>query len=202
METNLLPAPYREKIRYRRRMVVWIRGVGALILFGVTACVLANVFLRDMDTPVRDELHNVQSVINQLDASEAAAWKQIETVTHELGVAEDIAGQPKWSVLLAVLAAGLNEDVYLELVETSIVRDNPTEVSPPSIAASGPYRVKISGVSLLQVDATKYALFLEECRLFDSVRLVATTPRPDVSGSAVGFEIACEIGEIIEEATP
>ena len=199
---NLLPAPMKERIVLRRRRTLWIWTVGLVLVVGVSACVVANVLLRDMDMPVRDELQRVASVINQLDASEAAAWKQIETGTHELGVAEDIVGQPKWSIMLGVLAAGLNDGAYLEAVTTAIVRDDAAEIPPPSNAASGPYRVNISGVSLLQGDATRYALYLEQCRLFDSVRLVATGPRPDVSSSAVGFEIACEIGVIQEEATP
>jgi hypothetical protein len=202
MQTNLLPAPMKMRMKLRKRAVLWGRGVGALLVVGTVVCVVANMLLRDMDTPLREELQQVMSVMNQLDASEAAAWKQIEKVTHELGVAEDIAGQPKWSIMLGVLAAGLRDGVYLETVTTTLVRDNPLELPPPNNAASGPYRVTLSGVSLFQGDANRYALFLEECRLFDSVRLVATNPRPDVSISAVGFEIACEIGFISKETTP
>ena len=199
---NLLPEPHKLRMKVRRRVTRWGQGVGVLLFVGVAACVVANMLLRDMDTPLREELQQVNSVINQLDASEAAAWKQIERVTHELGVAEDIAGQPKWSILLGVLAAGLNDGVYLESVTTAIVRDDPAELPPPNNAAAGPYSVSLTGVSVLQGDATRYALFLEECRLFNSVRLVATNPRPDVSETAVGFEIACEIGVMPQETSP
>ena len=202
MQPNLLPAPVKEQIRIRHRLTIWVQGTVLVAVLGIAACIVANVLLRDMDTPVREELHQVQSVINRLEASEAAAFRQIESVTHELGVAEDIAGQPDWSILLGVLAAGLTDGAYLETLTTSIVEDDAElQVPPPGNAASGPYIVTVTGVSLLQGDATKYALFLEECRLFDSVRLVATQPRPDVSNRAVGFEILCEIGHIEEEAS-
>ncbi|GAB5495144.1 MAG: hypothetical protein Phyf2KO_02240 [Phycisphaerales bacterium] len=202
MQPNLLPASVKEQIRIRHRLTIWVQGTVLVAVLGIAACIVANVLLRDMDTPVREELHQVQSVINRLEASEAAAFRQIESVTHELGVAEDIAGQPDWSILLGVLAAGLTDGAYLETLTTSIVEDDAElVVPPPGNAASGPYIVTVTGVSLLQGDATKYALFLEECRLFDSVRLVATQPRPDVSNRAVGFEILCEIGDIEEEAS-
>lgn len=200
MEPNLLPAPIKDQLLQRRRLMLWIKGVGVLSVLGVVVCVVAGVYLGDLDKPVRKELQSVQSVINQLEASEASAWTRIATVTHELGVAEDIAGQPNWSVLLGVLAAGLNEGAYLERIETALVLEQDVQIAPPSKAASGPYRVTITGISLMQGDATKYALFLEQCRLFDSVRLVATRPRPDVETDAVGFEIACVIGRIEEKS--
>lgn len=200
MELNLLPAPVKERHQLRRRFVLWIKAVVLLFTVGVVACLVAGVTLRDMDVPVRDELEQVKSMINKLEASEAAAARQIETVSQELNVAEDIAGQPDWSILLGVLAAGLNDGAYLETVTTRLVLEDETlKVPPPSNAASGPYRLTVTGVSLMQGDATRYALYLEECRLFDSVRLVATMPRPDVQDRAVGFEIVCEIGEILED---
>ncbi|RNC81334.1 MAG: hypothetical protein ED559_05955 [Phycisphaera sp.] len=202
MQPNLLPAPIKERLRLRQRFALWVQGTVAISLLGIAVCVVANVLLSDMDTPVREELHQVKSVINRLEASEAAAIRQIELVTHELGVAEDIVGQPDWSILFGVLAAGLTDGAYLETLTTSLVEDDEgLEVPPPGNTATGPYRVTVTGVSLLQGDATRYALFLEQCRLFDSVRLVATLPRPDVSERAVGFEIMCEIGHIEEEAS-
>jgi len=202
MEPNLLPAPIKERVQVRHRLTVWIQSNIVLAILGVVACVVAGVLLRDMDEPVREELQQVKSVINRLEASEAAAFRQIETVTHELGVAEDIAGQPDWSILLGVLAAGLTDGAYLETLTTSIIEhDSGLDVPPPGNTAMGPYRVTVTGVSLLQGDATRYALFLEQCRLFDSVRLVATQPRPDVNERAVGFEILCEIGYIEKESS-
>lgn len=198
-QINLLPVSIKNRILQRRRLTRWVKGVGALAVLGVFACVGAGVYLGDLDTPVRDELNSVQSMINKLEASEAAAWQRIAVVTHELGVAEDIAGQPNWSVLLSVLAAGLDEGAYLERIDTAIVLDDGVTISPPSKAATGPYSVTVSGISLVQADATKYALYLERCGLFDSVRLVATRPRPDVDASAVGFEISCAIGHIPEK---
>lgn len=200
IQPNLLPASVKDRMIQRRRLVVWIKGTGALAVLGVVVCVVAGVYLGDLDAPVRKELQSVQSVINQLEASEASAIARIATVTHELGVAEDIAGQPNWSVLLGVLAAGLNEGAYLERIQTGLVLEPDVQIAPPSKAASGPYRVTITGISLLQGDATRYALYLEQCRLFDSVRLVATRPRPDVDSQAVGFEIACVIGRIEEKS--
>lgn len=202
MQPNLLPTPIKERFRLRKRLTLWVQATVATGLLGIGVCVVANFLLSDMDTPVREELQHVKSVINRLEASEAAAIRQIELVSHELGVAEDIVGQPDWSILLGVLAAGLTEGAYLETLTTSLVEENEDlEVPPPDNTATGPYRVTVTGVSLLQGDATRYALFLEQCRLFDSVRLVATQPRPDISERAVGFEIMCEIGHIELEAS-
>ncbi len=197
---NLLPKPIKERLIQKRRLMLWLRSAGIVCALGIMGCVAAGVYLGDMDAPVRERLLEVNSVINQLDASEAAAWTRIETVTHELGVAEDIAGQPDWRILLDVIAAGLSDGDYLEQIQTALVLDRDQKVAPPSKAASGPYRVTIRGVTMLQGDATRYAVYLEKCRLFDSVRLVATLPRPDIDGSAVGFEIACEIGIIAEKS--
>lgn len=200
-DLNLLPTPIKVRLHQRRRLTFWVKGAGALAAIGILVSLGAGVYLSDLDTPVRDELNTVQAMINKLEASEAAALQQITTVTHELVVAEDIAGQPNWSVLLSVLAAGLDEGAYLERIDTALVMDAGVTIAPPTKAASGPYRVTVSGISLVQADATKYALFLEQCGLFDSVRLVATRPRPDVDASAVGFEILCAIGHIPEKAS-
>ncbi|MFI4872278.1 MAG: hypothetical protein ACIAQ0_00250 [Phycisphaerales bacterium JB058] len=199
-QPNLLPQSIKVKVAQRRRLIVWLKSVAVVAVFGVVGCVVAGAYLGDLKSPVRDELDSVRSVINKLEASEAAAWTRIETVTHELGVAEDIAGQPNWNVLLGVLAAGLNDGAYLEQIETSLVMDEGVDVAPPSRAASGPYRVRVTGISLMQGDATRYALYLENCRLFDSVRMVGTLPRPDVDPNAVGFEILCTIGTVEEKS--
>lgn len=191
---NLLPSTFKQRIKERHRIRQWGRVAFTVAFVGVVACVAAGVYLRDMDSPVREELQGMQSVINKLEASEAAAWASIEKVSHELGVAEDIAGQPDWSVLLGVLAAGLTEGTYLERIDTSIKMEPGTKISPPATTASGPYTVTIRGVSYLQGDVARYAVYLEQCRLFDSVRLITTQPRPDLESRAVGFEIACEIG--------
>ncbi len=199
-QPNLLPESIKVKALERRRLVLWLKGVAVIAVFGVVGCVVAGAYLGDLDSPVREELDTVRSVINKLEASEASAWARIETVTHELGVVEDIAGQPNWSVLLEILAAGLNEGAYLKQIDTSLILQEDTKISPPSKAASGPYRVRVTGTSLVQGDATRYALYLEQCHLFDSVRLVGTQPRPDVAKDAIGFEILCVIGKIEEKS--
>ena len=131
-QPNMLPLPIKERAAQRRRLILWLKGVAAAAVCGVVGCVVAGAYLGDLESPVRDELDSVRSVINKLEASEAAAWARIETVTHELGVAEDIAGQPNWSVLLGVLAAGLNDGAYLEQIETSLVLDGAIEIGRAS----------------------------------------------------------------------
>ncbi len=198
-QPNLLPQPIKERIVRKRRLGLWLRVVGSFGFLGVAGCVVAGFYLGDMNAPVREQLLEVRSIITQLEASEAAAWSRIATGTHELGVAEDIAGQPDWRILLDVLAAGLTDGDYLEQVQTALVLGRDQKVAPPSAAAAGPYRVTVRGVTLLQGDATRYAVYLEGCKLFDSVRLVATQPRPDINSRAVGFEIICEIGLVAEK---
>ena len=197
---NLLPAAVKERFAQRRRLVLWLKCVAVVAVFGIVGCIVVGAYLGDLESPVKEELDTVRSVINKLEASEAAAWSRIETVTHELGVAEDIAGQPNWSVLLGVLAAGLNDGAYLEQIETTLVLEDNVDIAPPTKAASGPYKIRVTGISLVQGDATMYALYLEQCKLFDSVRLVGTLPRPDVAKNAVGFEITCVIGNVEEKS--
>jgi len=195
---NLLPETVKYDYQMSHRRNLWLSGVS---MFGVVCAlgwIVAGLILGGMDEPVRDELEKIKAELNQVEASKAAIDQRSSVVSRELGVAEDIAGQPDWSVLLDVLAAGLHKGSSLEQIEVGLDRGDSADGVPPSAVAQGPYTVNLTGVAGEQREATQYALYLESSGMFDSVRLNATSPRPDIADRAVGFEIGCVIGVRVE----
>ncbi|HED54913.1 MAG TPA: hypothetical protein ENJ00_12045 [Phycisphaerales bacterium] len=196
---NLLPAPVKYECHMARRKGMWLTGVSAFGVLCAVGWIVAGIILGGMDEPVRDELEKIRAELNRVEASKAAIATRAKLVSRELGVAEDIAGQPDWSVLLDVLASGLHENSNLEQISVTLVRESGSAGVPPSAVASGPYSVKLAGIAGEQREATQYALYLESSGMFDSVRLNSTSPRPDVGERAVGFEISCTIGRVEEQ---
>ena len=107
--------------------------------------------------------------------------------------------RPDWSVVLALLARNLDDDLVLKRckLEPEVVRK--AAASPQHAAgaqADEPKRfsLEIAGLGRSQKAISHFVLRLERTNLFQKVTLVKTNREPFVTGRAMAFQIRCLLG--------
>jgi len=111
-----------------------------------------------------------------------------------------IGKQPDWSVLLALLAESLGQEVVLDRCELAAagapIGGGPLRTpsggdKPARPEGDGRFVFRLSGFGRSQMAVSQFALRLERIGLFDQVRLIKTDRRPFLSGKAVAFRLEC-----------
>ena len=76
-QPNLLPESIKVKALERRRLVLWLKGVAVIAVFGVVGCVVAGAYLGDLDSPVREEkpLRPPHGRVSKRSRTSSAWWK-------------------------------------------------------------------------------------------------------------------------------
>lgn len=199
---NLIPAPRREA-RARRRH---LRALGAIavpyavvVLAGYAACLALS---DDGGEAIARQMARTQAEVSEHRREAQRLGAQVATVRRELAATRSIARHPDWSLLLAVLAETLSDELVLERCALEPVepppakaRDAPDPDGPDAMAERlrRSYRLHVTGVAKAQTAVSRFVLRLEKIRLFDSVRLVHTARRTFLGGRAVSFELECTL---------
>jgi hypothetical protein len=139
------------------------------------------------------------------------AGKQIHTLrasladaSRQIAAARILSQSPDWSLLLAMVARDLSDDVVLERCSLAPVDtgadDKPSAAPPGTAKAAGGeevlyqrYLLDLSGFARTQTGVSQFVLRLENSRLFESVRLIKTQKRQFMDGQAVSFRIECAL---------
>jgi hypothetical protein len=127
------------------------------------------------------------------------AQRELATAERTLKANRAVGNQPDWSLLLALLARNLGDQVVLSQCE--LKPDVPGEAAVGAAGASdqprparGGFILKLAGYGETQPDVSRFVLNLERAGLFDQVRLVRTSSRAFLSASAIAFELECGLG--------
>jgi hypothetical protein len=198
---NLIPARRLEKRSRLNRLRTWAAALGiyGALLGGAYAACLAfgdddgKVVLEKMRQST-ERFRKAGKEIHGLRASLAEASSQI-------AASRSLAQSPDWSLLLAMVAKNLNDDVVLERCSLAPVDTGPDD--KPSATPAGAaraeevlyqrYLLDLSGFAQTQTGVSQFVLRLEKSRLFEGVRLIRTQRRPFMDGQAVSFRIECAL---------
>jgi len=199
---NLIPAPRREaraRRRHLRALGTVVGAYAAVVLAGYAVCFALS---DDGAEAVARQMTRTQGEVSEHRREVRRLGAQIATVRRELAATRSVAQHPDWSLLLAVLAETLSDELVLERCALEPIepppgraRDAPDPNSPDVMTARlrRSYRLHVTGVAKAQTAVSRFVLRLEKIRLFDNVRLVQTARRTFLGGRAVSFELECTL---------
>lgn len=202
---NLIPAP---RMQARRRRVQRLRcAAGCLAYAGAlgVATAASHAVLETGDPQVQNRVTALGLTIDQTTRSVAATRAQLDAAQSTLRASRSIAEQPDWSGLLAILASKQGDEIVLKGCtvrprepERPAVAPDPKKPGPKLPPAPPPEPVMIvalSGLGKSQQSISRFALRLEETRLFGRVMLLDTNRETGDRNDAIGFRIECSLDD-------
>ncbi len=190
---NLIPSPKLLAMQRRKQTRKWAAACLAYAIMLVA--VYAGCRMRWGGNDVQaGELSAVSGEITNYNR-QIAAVKNAETALRAKIDANNAVGQqPDWSILLALLARNLGNDVVLKHCELDLDRQDPS--SPPSADAGQQkqFVLEVHGLGRTQTAVSAFILRLERVGLFDQVKLIRTRREEFMTGRVVAFQLACTLG--------
>lgn len=188
---NLIPARRRDAKR-RRAHIRWCAvGCAAYALFAIAAGGLAWNAWAGEDPEVRKEIVHVDEEIRRNELALLESGAKLSAEQTMLTAARQIAGQPDWSFLLALLAEKADNQMVLRSCQLRPAAEVAGEARSAEMHAAGSLMVIVSGVARSPQGAQQYVLRLEKTGLFDRVTLVETRREPFLNGEASAFRVDC-----------
>jgi hypothetical protein len=202
---NLIPAP---RMQTRRRRVHRLRcAAGCVAYAGVlgVATAVCHAVLEKSDPQLQNRLTAVGLTIDQTSRSIASTRTELDAAQSTLRASRSIAEQPDWSALLALLASKSGDEIVLKGCavrprepERPAAAPDPKKPGPkaaPVPPAEPVMIVALSGLGKSQQAISRFALRLEETRLFGRVALLDTNREGGDRPDAIGFRIECSLDD-------
>jgi Tfp pilus assembly protein PilN len=183
---------------------------GVLLLAGYVMCFAFSD--EETEAAFRD-MRNVAARARELDREIRSLRAEIAGTKRELAAAQAVAGHPDWSLLLAVLAHAVPEEVVLRRCVLTPVEEDDREAADSQDTVAGlwsgedgadgrgalaaslnrSYRLEVGGFARTQAAVSQFVLRLEKIALFDQVKLIKTNRQLFLEGQAVAFELECSL---------
>jgi hypothetical protein len=203
---NLIPAWRLLKRSRLNRVRTWatVLGIyGSLLGATYVACL---VFGADDGQAVLEQMRHSTERFRKAGKEIHTLRASLTEASRQIAAAHSLAQNPDWSLLLAMVARELSDDVVLDRCSLAPVDTGADE--KPSAAPAGTarteahgagevlyqrYLLDLSGFAQTQTGVSQFVLRLEKTRLFESVRLVKTQKRQFMDSQAVSFRIECAL---------
>ncbi len=188
---NLIPNQRQLARQKRVRLRYWLGAVAGYAALAVVACVV----YRAASSPV--DFAALSDQYSELEVELTAAKQQREALIPELreqqlllAAGRSIADQPDWSLMLTYLADEvLGDSVVLSDCSLKPAQDHSGDGS----LSDTPLTFTLSGYAKTTPDVSRFVLRLEQMGLFDKVTLARTDREPFLAGTAIVFEIQCDL---------
>jgi Tfp pilus assembly protein PilN len=201
---NLIPAPRRDAKRRRRHRTTCTAACGAYA--AVLACAVGVARIVWGSAAVTEELDGriatAEKDIQRLERQTADARVELATARATVEANRTVAGQPDWSVLLALLAKTIGDDVVLRTVSLAPPPNVAAAPAPGTPGASATavnampdVVLDIGGIGRSQLAVSQHVLRLEQTGLFSKVTLLDTGREPYLNGNAIAFRLQCTFGD-------
>lgn len=203
-DSNLIPA-YRRDARLRSiRLRQW--SITCIVYAGVLG--LGYGMCRGVWIEAGDPARELGEVAEQIDRSNEAIdvlSKELATARLMLDSTLKVADQPDWSVLLALTARTLGDQIVLERCQVLELADE--ESFAPSARYGRRARtallrempdvftLELSGYGRSPEAVARFVLRLEGTRLFEQVKIRSTDRQPFRADDAIAFKIGCTLGK-------
>ena len=192
---NLIPA---HRLKKRDRIRREGRWVAALVVYGVLlsgAYAACFAFGQDKGGAIFPEMRETTERFRAAGEQIHELRTSVAEASQQLAAARILAQNPDWSLLLAMVARSLTDEVVLERCSLAPV-DAGADKSPPAEGGEVIYQrylLDLSGFGKSQTSVSQFVLRLENSRLFESVRLIKTQKREFMDGQAVSFRLECAL---------
>ena len=149
--------------------------------------------------PGEDGMKEVVAQIEQANRRMAALRIATSAIAAKIEANRAVGNQPDWSVLLAMVAKSLGQDVVLkhcrlELESSKLALKEASASADPRNDGKKHFLFELSGLGRSQTAVSQFVLRLERAGLFDRVKLIRTSREKFLSGNAVSFQLACSLG--------
>lgn len=196
---NLIPGHRREARRRQRRTRAWAIGCAAYATVLLGAYVLSRATWSGPDSALAGDLVETAAQTEQQSRQVLILRGQIQKARLTLESNRAVGDQPDWSVVLALLARNLDDDLVLKRckLQPEVVRKaagSPQHAAGAQANEPERFTLEISGFGRSQKAISQFALRLERTNLFQKVTLVQTNREPFVTGRAMAFQIRCLLG--------
>jgi Tfp pilus assembly protein PilN len=190
---NLVPADRREARRRHRRAQAWIGVCAVYAVAWVVAHVAIQVTMVSDDRALRGEIDRVRALVHEKDTAVAALQLDRQQAVAQLNANLAVGRQPDWSILLALLASTLEDEIVLRSVRLVSAGSEEGEARE-----SGATNLDFAGLGQSQAAVSRFVLRLEEISLFRSVKLLDMRREPFLAGHAFAFRVECVL-DVCEE---
>ena len=204
---NLIPAPLRAaKCRraHLRRCTIACAVWGALS-FGAAA--MCHALWGGGTTIEADErLAKAEDDIKRTERAIGIAKRQLDAAQSALRANQEIANQPDWSILLAILAQKVGDEVVLRSCRVRPADARATTLpqgraaggqQPPGssghAARQAPFVLEAQGMAKSHKAANAFILALEDTRLFSRVTLLDSAREAFLDSEAIAFRVECSL---------
>ena len=204
---NLIPAWRLQKQSRLNRVRAWatVLGIyGALLGAAYVACL---AFGDDDGKAVLEQMRHSTERFRKAGKEIHTLRASLTEASRQIAAAHSLAQNPDWSLLLAMVARELSDDVVLDRCSLAPVDtgadEKPSAAGPAGAARAEAlgagevlyqrYLLDLSGFAQTQTGVSQFVLRLESSRLFESVRLVKTQKRQFMDSQAVSFRIECAL---------
>jgi Tfp pilus assembly protein PilN len=185
---NLIPASILRARRRSVRIKLWCAGLTVYAL----ALVGAGVWVRSDRAAPRDWTADIEQVTRASDAVRAELDKRRADLDHEEAAAraaESVAGQPDWSMLLALIARSAGDSVWVETTALKPILTGTPEARPRSHALV----LALSGLGESQDAVSSFAIAMENLGLFKVVRIIESRRQANNGREAFAFRLECTL---------
>ena len=201
---NLIPAHRILAMQRRIRVRLWMRIDSICICVLLIICAVAMPLFDQSATSVADELVFLDKKSTDMNRSISALLPELSEAKLTLDASRAMQKQPDWSVLLALLANLQGDQIVMRNVQTKpmggghVAAGGSEVVSAEEISAAGDnrsgYQLVLGGMGKTQNAISQFVLRLEQCGLFERVRVIMTNREGFMSDHAVSFELLCTMG--------
>jgi Tfp pilus assembly protein PilN len=187
---NLVPADRREARRRHRRVQAWITACAVYAVAWVVVHVAIQVTSASDDRMLRGEIEQVRADVQEQETALAALKLDRQQAVAQLHANLAVGRQPDWSILLALLASTLEDEIVLRSVRLVSGAAGERETG-----GSGVTNLDFAGLGQSQAAVSRFVLRLEEISLFRSVKLLDTRREPFLDGHAITFRVECVLDD-------
>ena len=180
----------------------WVAACGAACMALFVGLVGVHALGGVDEASLYVEMARIASISDDIRGEADRLGQELAEVDARLATNLAVGGQPDWSVLLALLADTMGEEIALS--EVRLGRGGDLSAPSPGGRRARPTRptgnnesptpgLTIGGVGRTQNAVVHFALRLEETGLFDEVRLVDPRRQPYHDGYVVSFRLECSM---------
>ncbi len=193
ISVNLVPSARREAQVRSARIRFWFMACAVYGLGWLGVLVLVGATPLNDDRGLRDELRQVNGLVEESESELAALRSELAQSRAELTTSLTIGKQPDWSALLALLSTTLGDRIVLRNCKLTTLHKSPSARGSATGVAreSTTIQLQLGGLGLAQQAVSEFVLRLEETSLFRQVKLLDTRREPFLDGDAIAFHIEC-----------
>jgi Tfp pilus assembly protein PilN len=191
---NLLPG-YRvhaRRVSVRVRLWIGVCACWGLVLAG--AHVSLHAMQDDDAASLADQITHADAAIKNLEKQTAAGRSSLAEAGATLRARKAVGDQPDWGLLLATIAARLDQQAVLGGCGLEPAEGVPAgRRAPRAMIRPGSYTLSLSGLARTQDAATAIAISLERTGLFERVSLLEAKRATFHGDDAVSFRLECAL---------